>query len=235
MSTVVPTPVVNQLLDGLSARSGPSIYRECELVELDFGEVLYEPGQHIRDVYFPTASFISLVASVVGGATLQVALIGNEGMLGLPLVLGATSSPLRAQVQGAGGAWRMQAAHFHRVLGLYPALRQRLYGYVHLLIAQLGQTAACACFHVLEARLAQWLLLAHDRAHADRFYLTHAMLAGILGVRRSGVTTAAGALARRQLIHYSRGNITILDRKGLEAASCGCYRKMAELCDSGIH
>lgn len=231
MSIVAPVPVVNHLLDGLPARTRLSIYHECELRELSFGEVLAEPGDRIHDVYFPTSSFISLVATVAGGATLEVALIGNEGMFGLPLVLGAVTSPLRAQVQGSGGAWRMQGAHFRRVLAQHPALRQRLNGYVHRLISQLAQTAACTCFHVLEARLAQWLLLTHDRAHADRFYLTHAMLADILGVRRSGVTTAAGVLARRQLIQYSRGSITIIDRKGLEAASCGCYQQMAELCN----
>jgi CRP-like cAMP-binding protein len=224
MPPVARTPVVNRLIDALPHKARLSIRKECELVELSFGDVLCEPGERIRDVYFPTGSFISLVAAVADGASLEVGLVGNEGMLGVPLMLGVAVSPLRALVQGSGGAWRMQAAHFRRVLASHPALRRGLDGYVYGLIAQLAQTAACTCFHALDARLARWLLMTHDRAHSDHFYLTHVLLAEMLGVRRSGVTTAAGILQSKKLIRYRRGDITILDRKGLEKTSCECYR-----------
>jgi CRP-like cAMP-binding protein len=228
MAHVARTPVSNRLLDGLPAKAQQGVRRECELVELSFGEILGEPGGRIRDVYFPTASFVSLVATVAGGDSLEVGVIGSEGMLGISLSLGREASPLRSVVQGSGGAWRMQAGHFRSVLLRTPSLRRSLDSYAYVLLAQFAQTAACACFHVLEARLARWLLMTHDRADDDHFFLTHALLAGILGVRRSGVTVAAGELQRRKLIRYSRGGITILDRKGLERASCDCYKVMTD-------
>lgn len=224
-----PGPVSNRLLAVLPRKTRRAIENECELVDLVFGDILCEAGGQIRDIYFPTGSFISLVASLDDGASLEVGLIGNEGMLGIPLVLGIKTSPLRALVQGSGGAWRMQAGHFRRVLAAQPVLRRELDKYVYILIAQLAQTAACTCFHALDARLARWLLMTHDRAHADHFYLTHTLLAQMLGVRRSGVTAAAGALQQKNLIHYSRGDITIIDRQGLEAASCACYRAMSDI------
>ena len=223
MPPVARTSVTNRLFDALPLRARRPVLEQCELVEMTFGEVLCEPGERIRDVYFPTSGLISLIAVLDDPASIEVALIGNEGMLGVPLVLGVDISPLRAVVQGNGGALRMQGAHFRRVLAGSPILRRRLDAYIYVLLAQLSQTAACACFHLLEARLAYWLLMSQDRARSDRFYLTHSLLADMLGVRRSGVTTAAGALQRRKLIRYSRGGITILDRKGLELASCGCY------------
>lgn len=224
-----PGPVRNRLLAVLPRKVRLAIENECERVDLVFGDILCEAGGQIRDIYFPTDSFISLVASLDDGASLEVGLIGNEGMLGIPLVLGINTSPLRALVQGSGGAWRMQAGHFRRVLAAQPVLRRELDKYVYILIAQLAQTAACTCFHALDARLARWLLMTHDRAHADRFYLTHTLLAQMLGVRRSGVTAAAGALQQKNLIHYSRGDISILDRQGLEAASCACYQAMSDI------
>ena len=223
MSPAARTPVVNRLFDALPRTARRAVLDQSELIELTFGDVLCEPGGRIRDVYFPTSSLISVIAVLDGDASLEVALIGNEGMLGLPLVLGVDSSPLRAVVQGSGGAWRMQGTHFRRVLATNPALRRELDTYMYVLLTQLAQGAACTSFHLLEARLAYWLLMTQDRTHDDCFYLTHSLLAKMLGVRRSGVTTAAGALQRRKLIRYSRGGITILDRKGLEQASCGCY------------
>lgn len=198
----------------------------CEHVELTFADVLSEPGDRIRHVYFPSEAFVSLAAPADGRGRLEVGLIGNEGMLGIPLILGIDISPLHALVRGSGTALRMDAASFSRELGRSPTLQRGLNRYLYALMAQFAQTVACTRFHTLDARLARWLLMTHDRAHSDEFHLTHEFLAEMLGVRRVGVTKAAGALQRKKLISYKRGYITIVDRGGLEALSCGCYRAM---------
>ncbi len=217
-------PIVNHLLEELSRRTRAGLLRECEPVSLVFGAVLCERGKPYRHVYFPLGGFVSLVATVGRHPPLEIALIGNEGMLGATLALGVDKARLQGLVQGAGTALRMPAARFRRALRESPALCNVVRRYLYVVLTQLSQSAYCARFHEAEARLARWLLLTHDRAHSDRFDLTHEYLADMLGVRRSAVTIAAGALQRRRLIRYSRGRIEVVDRSGLEAASCECYR-----------
>ena len=195
----------------------------CQRVELGFGDVLYTPGTRLAHVHFPIDSFISLIMPVDGSSSLEVGLVGNEGLFGIPLVLGIDESPVRAVVQGAGSALRMNAVAFGRELGRSQRMQREINRYVFVRLSQLAQTAGCTRFHVVEARLARWLLMTQDRAHSDTFHITQEFLSFMLGVRRVGVTKAASSLQKRNLIHYSRGDITIIDRRGLKAASCGCY------------
>lgn len=196
----------------------------CDSIELAVGEVLCEPDHPYRDVYFPLTCFISMVAMVRDHPPMEIRLVGNEGMLGATLALAVGDAPQRAVVQGAGSALRMTAVQFSNCLADCPSLRRAIHGYLYVLMAQVTQATACARFHAIEARLARSLLTTHDRAHADRFQSTHKLLADMLGVQRSAITIAAGALRRRKLIGYSRGEISILSRRGLETASCECYR-----------
>ena len=216
----------NRLLASLPRQSYRDLLRHLDPVTLVFGDVLYEAGTRIRDVYFPDKSVVSLLTVVDGHNALEVGLVGGEGMVGLPLALGVETSPVRALVQGGGGAMQMTAAHFRTAFNASPPLQRRLSRYTHELMAQITQTAACNRFHRVEARLARWLLMTRDRVSSDEFRLTHEFLSHMLGVRRVGVTEAASGLQRRGLIEYARGEICILDNAGLEAAACTCYRRV---------
>jgi CRP-like cAMP-binding protein len=205
----------------------PNHYRRLkdrlETVRLDFGQVLYEPGKAILHVYFPLDCLVSLLTAVDRRRTLEVGMVGNEGMAGMPFILGAGVSGVRAIVQGGGNALRIAAAPFRTEFDCNRPLRDALFRYTYALMAQISQTAACNRFHEAEPRLARWLLMTRDRVRSNEFFLTHEFLAHMLGLRREGVTEAASALKRRGLIDYSRGKIQILDVKRLTASSCTCY------------
>ena len=223
--------VANSMLAALPRKQYRRLLGGLESVALTFGEVLYEPGERIRHVYFPNDSLVSLLTLVDNHLALEVGMVGREGMVGLPLAMGRDVSPVRALVQGAGTAMRMKSARFSEEIRKSPKLQGEINRYTGVLMAQITQTAACNRFHVVEARLARWLLMTRDRVGSDEFRLTHEFLGHMLGVRRVGVTNAARALQRRKLIAYARGRIRILDRRGLEGAACSCYALVKDMHD----
>jgi len=225
-------PLENHLLAAMPRQAHQRMLNSLEPVDLVYGQVLYEPHGPIRLVYFPVNCLVSLLTAVDEKRTLEVGMVGNEGMVGMPMALGIGISAVRALVQGSGTAMRMTAAHFRAEFKKNLPLQRALFRYNHLLMAQISQTAACNRFHEAEARLARWLLMTSDRLHSDEFLLTHEFLAHMLGIRREGVSKAASALQQKKLIDYSRGNIKILDRVHLEAAACTCYRIVKDLQDS---
>ena len=220
--------IVNRLIADLSGADRAAVLGGCRTVELEFGNVLSEPEQIQRDVYFPLSALISLVTTIARRPPLEMGMIGSEGMLGASLLLGVNVAPLQAVVQGPGTALRLSATQMRRELSARAGLRATIGRYLFVLMAQLTQSAACTRFHEVDERLARWLLMTHDRANADHFHLTHQFLADMLGVQRSAVTIAAGALQKKNIIRYTRGEITVLSRKALEAASCACYAAQAD-------
>jgi CRP-like cAMP-binding protein len=231
MPGAIQAPVANSLLASLPRKDYQRLLTGFEPVTLTFGEIVYEPGKPIRHVYFPTDSLVSLLTLADGHLALEVGMVGHEGMVGTPVPLGVNVSAVRALVQGSGTAMRMTSARFRKEFRDCPPLQRALYRYIHVLMAQVTQTAACNRFHVVEARLARWLLMTRDRVRTSQFRLTQEFLAHMLGVRRVGVTKAASALQRQKLIRYSRGEINILDDKGLEAAACRCYQVVKDVHD----
>ncbi|TMH66235.1 MAG: Crp/Fnr family transcriptional regulator [Betaproteobacteria bacterium] len=215
--------IQNELLAAMSRKTYDALAPALTPVTLVFGEVLYEAHAPMAHVYFPCESMVSLLLPVENHIDIEVGLVGREGMLGASLALGIVRSPVKALVQGAGSALRLSAARFGRELSQNPALQRAVNRYLHSLMQQITQTAACNRFHVVEARLARWLLMTRDRMRSPKFRMTHEFLSHMLGVRRVGVTEAASSLQRQKLIEYTRGNISILDEPGLEAACCGCY------------
>jgi hypothetical protein len=213
----------NKLIERLPRKDRRELLRVCEPVDLLLSQVLGSPGKPTRHVYFPTGACISLVTPIDGKPALEVGMVGREGMVGAQLALGVATAPLHAVVQGGGTSWRIDSAPFRIELARSSALRETLNLYVYVLMAQLAASAACLRFHPIGPRLARWVLMTQDRAHSDHFYMTHEFLAYMLGVRRVGITTAAGALQRSGLIKYHRGELTVIDRGGLEEAACGCY------------
>jgi CRP-like cAMP-binding protein len=215
--------VENELIARLPQKSRVSLTALCRPVELAMAEVLCKGGQPIRYVYFPIGGFISAITLLDDIPVLEVGMVGHEGMFGAQVVLGATTEPLHALVQGAGSAWRIGRSSFQQALMQDSALRDSVSRYLLVTTTQLARSAACLRFHQIGPRLARWLLMTRDRASSDNFQVTHEFLAFMLGVRRVGITTAAIELQRRGLIEYRRGDITILKRSALEKAACGCY------------
>lgn len=215
--------VENHLIELLPRNDRRSLLALCEPIQLVLAEVLCDPGKPTQHAYFPIDGFISLVARTDSHTGLEVGMIGREGMLGAQLALGVATVPLHALVQGPGAAWRIATADLRRELARSAALRRSLDRYIYVLMSQLAAAAACLRFHLIGPRLARWLLMSQDRAHSNSFHVTHEVLALLLGVRRVGITTAASALQRSGLIEYHRGDLTVLDRRGLEAMACRCY------------
>ena len=222
-------PTENRLLAALPRRERDRLVPHLEPVSLRFEEVLYEPDGPIRHVYFPTSGMISLLVVLDDGLAAQVGRVGNEGMVGLPVFLGVPTSHTRAFVEIPGEALRMKAQVFRQELRRAGALSGLLLRYTQALLRHSERLTACNTWHTVEQRLCRWLLVAHDRVRADQFEVIQEFLAEMLGVHRQSVTLAAGNLQRAGVIRYSRGRLTILDRRGLEAASCECYRAGADL------
>lgn len=215
--------IKNLLIERLPAEDRERLLAVSEPVELKLSQLVCKQGDPSPHVYFPTSGFISLVVKLAAHPSIEVGMVGNEGMLGTQLVLGVETSPLTALVQGPGLTWRIDSEDFHRELACSAALQRALLRYISLQIKLLATSNACIRFHRIEPRLARWLLMSQDRAHADRFQVTHEFLACMLGVRRVSITAAAGALQSSGLIEYHRGALTVRDRDGLKAAACSCY------------
>ena len=214
---------VNRMLAALPKKEYLRLLPDLEQVTLRFAEVLYEPGVRLSHVYFPNDSVVSLLAAVADRSALEVGIVGNEGVAGISVFMGVDMSPHRAIVQGAGTAMRMKASVLRVESEGADPLHRLLLLYAHSLLTQVSQSAACNRFHMVEARLARWLLMSGDRLGSDEFLLTQDFISNMLGVRREGVSKAAGVLQKSGLLTYSRGHIRILDRVRLEAVSCECY------------
>jgi CRP-like cAMP-binding protein len=240
MTTSTATPFFNEnrLLAALPAEEYQRLLPHLEAVELRLGDVLSEPDEPMRYVYFPHRGTLSVLAIMEDGAEVEVGIIGNEGMSGLPIVLGADSTPLQLIVQVAHNATRIRADVFREELKRCGQFYKLLLRYGQALLVQTAQLAACNRLHTLDERLARWLLMCQDLARANELELTHDFLSVMLGVRRAGVSVAASKLQAEGSISYTRGRIRIVDRQGLEAASCECYaviRKEFERLSATLH
>jgi CRP-like cAMP-binding protein len=218
------SPHQNHLLNALPATDYTRLASHLELIPMKLGDVLYEPGARLRHVYFPTTSIVSLLYVMEDGASAEIAIVGNEGILGVSLFMGGESTPSRAVVQSAGHGFRLKAALLKSEFGRFGPTMHLLLRYTQALITQMAQTAVCNRHHSVDQQLCRWLLLSLDRLSSNELSMTQELIANMLGVRREGVTEAAGKLQDAGLINYRRGRITVLDRPGLEARSCECYQ-----------
>ena len=216
-------PGQNRLLSGLSRELQIRLLPRMEKVNLAVRQVLFEANEPLSHVFFPLSGAMSLLIALASGETIEIATVGNEGMLGTPVFLGSERGAMRAICQVAGQALRMRAETFRHSVSEHADLADMARRHTHGILNQIAQTTACNQVHSVQQRMCRWLLMTHDRVGADEFHLTQELLAQMLGVRRPSVTVAAGGLQRAGLIHYQRGRIRIADRPRLEAASCGCY------------
>lgn len=218
-----PPPIRNQLLAALPREEYERLIAHLESVPLPFMDVLYEGGEPIEHVYFPNDGLISLLVVMGDGTVREIGVIGNEGMLGTAVALGMKTTTTRALTQLPGSAMRMKAGALRDELGRGGALPHVLRRYAHALFTQVSQSAACVSSHAVDKRLSRWLLMTHDHAPGDEFEMKHEFMAMMLGVTRSVVTRAAGHLQKEEMIRYTRGRVTVLDRGRLEATACECY------------
>ncbi|HDS1737289.1 Crp/Fnr family transcriptional regulator [Pseudomonas sp. BP8] len=218
-----PTPRHNHLLAALPAQAFDRLQGDLELVTLPLGKALYESGDTLRHVYFPTDSIISLLYVMENGASAEISVVGNEGLVGIAVFMGGESTPSRAIVQSAGHAYRLPGQRLKDEFNRHGELLLLMLRYTQALITQMAQTAVCNRHHSIDQQLCRWLLLSLDRLQSDQLRMTQELIANMLGVRREGVTDAAGKLQRLGVIEYSRGHIKVLDRARLEALSCECY------------
>ena len=217
-------PIENRLLAALPTEEYERLRPHMEHVSFSLGEVVYESGGHLDHVYFPTTTIISLLYMMENGSSAEMGLAGNEGMVGIALFMGGGTMPNRAVVQSAGGAIRLKAKALQAEFAMGSKFQHLLLRYTQALITQISQTAVCNRLHSVEQQLCRWLLLSHDRVEADELIMTQELIADMLGVRREGVTVAAGRLQDAGAISYVRGHIRILDRRKLEAMACECYK-----------
>lgn len=221
--SIAHDPRQNYLLAALPVEDLQRVSRELKLVTLPLGEALYESGRRQRAVYFPTTAIVSLLYTLSDGASVEIAVVGNEGVVGVSLFMGGETTPSRAVVQSAGHAYRLAGRALKEEFTLGGPMQHLLLKYTQALLTQMAQTAVCNRHHSLDQQLCRWLLLSLDRLAGNELVMTQELIANMLGVRREGVTEAAGNLQSANLIRYSRGRITVLDRAGLEARTCECY------------
>jgi CRP-like cAMP-binding protein len=217
------TPAQNHLLAALTAPEQERLFPQLELVPMPLGTVLYESGSHLGHVYFPTTSIVSLLYVMEDGASAEIAVVGNEGLVGVALFMGGETTPSRAVVQSAGFAYRLAGARLKEEFGRNGSMQHLMLRYTQALLTQMAQTAVCNRHHSVDQQLCRWLLLSLDRLASNELTMTQELIANMLGVRREGVTQAAGNLQSAGLIKYSRGRITVIDRPGLERRVCECY------------
>ena len=216
-------PIGNRMLAALPAKEYGRLTHKLESFDLKFGDTLYQPNENIEYIYFPKSGIVSFLTEIEKRSTLEVGLVGNEGMVGLSTFLGTSKSPNSAVVRGEGIAWRMRTVDFLKECRKNSLLFRLVHRYTHLLLTQLSLIGACNRFHPIVKRLACWLLMTSDRMRTEKFHFTQQYISNMLGVRREAVALAASSLRENQLIRYSRGNLSILNRTGLETFVCRCY------------
>jgi CRP-like cAMP-binding protein len=220
--------VPNRILARLTRKEYQRLLPGLELVKLDFGEVIYRAGDPVKHVYFPNDCMVSVMTAIGDRQVAEVGLVGKEGVAGVQTALGAGKSAFVNVIQGGGTAMRLSRSRYDRELSRNGTLKRESFRFIHLLMIQFSQTAGCNRYHPVSQRLARWLLMCRDRMGSNEFRLTQKFLAFMLGVQRPRISGAAAELKRKSMIRYSRGRITILDEKGLQAASCACYQRVKD-------